>query len=317
MVEIVVLPIHFEDRSGTEFERLCFAYVLRTRQWTSIDWYGQLGKDRGRDILGAALIDDSSYRVSYQCVNHLRLNFKKAREDIDKIVNGPDGVPAEFILILGGKVSSNMRRRVIKYALDKGIQKVEVWSGTEFEERLRRDTPDLIRRFCQGEVFPDSAYELRIFAVQSSAYSDNEILELFARCFDRPAFITPFMSESSLPDFKKAITDTIEVLNTGIYRLRDGTIISQIPSRHQIKDKQARVVLSEIVDKLTELRNSFDIFSRSGEIRHCSCNNPNCPVYFINPNAAYNMDGIREQILKLYKSIYPKFGVKLRHFNMY
>jgi hypothetical protein len=35
--EVVVLPIHFEDRSGTEFERLCFAYLLRAFEWNSID----------------------------------------------------------------------------------------------------------------------------------------------------------------------------------------------------------------------------------------------------------------------------------------
>ncbi len=50
--EVVVIPIHFEDRSGTEFERLCFAYILRTGEWKSIDWYGQLGSDKGRDIWG-------------------------------------------------------------------------------------------------------------------------------------------------------------------------------------------------------------------------------------------------------------------------
>jgi uncharacterized protein affecting Mg2+/Co2+ transport len=29
MIEITVQPIHFEDRSGKEFERLAFAYILR------------------------------------------------------------------------------------------------------------------------------------------------------------------------------------------------------------------------------------------------------------------------------------------------
>ncbi len=48
-MEKVVLPIHFEDRSGAEFERLCFAYVIRTREWDRVDWYGQLGGDRGRN----------------------------------------------------------------------------------------------------------------------------------------------------------------------------------------------------------------------------------------------------------------------------
>jgi hypothetical protein len=48
--EATVLPVHFEDRSGSEFERLCFAYLLRAFDWNSIAWYGQLGGDAGRDI---------------------------------------------------------------------------------------------------------------------------------------------------------------------------------------------------------------------------------------------------------------------------
>jgi len=35
--EVAVQPIHFEDRSGTEFERLCFAYLLRAFEWKAID----------------------------------------------------------------------------------------------------------------------------------------------------------------------------------------------------------------------------------------------------------------------------------------
>lgn len=52
MIEITVQPIHFEDWSGQEFERLAFAYILRVEEWDTIDWYGQLGSDRGRDIWG-------------------------------------------------------------------------------------------------------------------------------------------------------------------------------------------------------------------------------------------------------------------------
>lgn len=144
---------------------------------------------------------------------------------------------------------------------------------------------------------------------------DNEILQLFAQCFDRPAFTTHFMQESSLPDFKKAITDTIEAINTGVRRLRDGTIIKKIPSRHEIKSEKIRKTLSKIVDSLVELRTSFDDFLRKGQIKHCSCGNPDCPVYFIEKNAANKMDEIRENILTLFKSIYPKFDVKLLRFR--
>lgn len=48
--ETLVRSIHFEDFSGRDFERLCFAYVQCDGAWRTIEWYGQLGGDSGRDI---------------------------------------------------------------------------------------------------------------------------------------------------------------------------------------------------------------------------------------------------------------------------
>ena len=316
-MEKTSLQIHFEDRIGTEFERLCFAYILRIRDWISIDWYGQLGKDRGRDIEGQISISGNIINVCYQCANHQRLSFKKAKDDIDKIIHGPKGIPDEFVLILGGKISASMRDKVTEYALSQGIPKVDIWSGTELEERLRKETPDILRRFSEGESFPESKEALHLFVIQSSEFHDNDILELLAQCFDRPAFTTPFMNESSLPDFKKAISDTIEALNTGIHRLRDGTIIRQIPTRHHIRNQPTRDILSNIVDNLAKLRARFDSLSKGGEIRHCGCGDPDCPVYMVSERAVIEMDQIREEILLQYQSIYPEFNVHSPRFHRY
>jgi hypothetical protein len=46
-----VRPVHFEDFSGAEFERLVFAYHL-CEGWTDLAWFGQTGSDQGRDIIG-------------------------------------------------------------------------------------------------------------------------------------------------------------------------------------------------------------------------------------------------------------------------
>ncbi len=51
-IATTVAPVHFEDYDGADFERLVFAYLLRAYTWKSIDWYGQVGSDLGRDILG-------------------------------------------------------------------------------------------------------------------------------------------------------------------------------------------------------------------------------------------------------------------------
>jgi hypothetical protein len=46
----IVQIIHFEDFSSAQFERLVFAFLLRTEKWTKLEWYGQVGADLGRDI---------------------------------------------------------------------------------------------------------------------------------------------------------------------------------------------------------------------------------------------------------------------------
>lgn len=52
-IEKTVHPIHFEDRSGSEFERLTFAYLLQHRNWDKLHWLGETGKDGGKDIGGS------------------------------------------------------------------------------------------------------------------------------------------------------------------------------------------------------------------------------------------------------------------------
>jgi hypothetical protein len=305
-----VLPIHFEDRSGSEFERLSFAYICNTRDWSSIDWYGQLGADCGRDIWAVTRDDwgnEESY--CYQCANHQSLKFKKAQEDIDKIVAGPHKTPDHFVLIAGGSVSAALKDRIVAYAKLKGIASAQVWTGVEFEERLRRDTPSLIRRFCEGEEFPESPSALQSFSANAAATSDQEILSLIAQCFDRPAFTTPFHQESSIPAFKQAITDTIEVLNTGVHRLRDGTEIRRIPTRHNLQDESTKRVLSGVVTKLVELRTAYDAFLESGDIKSCACSVPECSVFFSSLTASRSLDRIREEILDSLRSIYPTLQI--------
>ena len=311
--EKVVLPIHFEDRSGTEFERLCFAYILRIIDWKQIDWYGQVGSDSGRDIWGVREGQQArDTNTCYQCANHQSLRFPKLKEDINKVITGPNGTPDEFVVIVGGRISANMRDKIKTYAKSKGVESCQVWSAPEFEERLRRDTPTLLKRFAEGQAFPETVNELRLFVADTAAANDYEILALMAQCFDRPAFTTPFNLESSIPAFKQAITDTIEVLNTGVHRLRDGTVIRRIPSRHDIQALHIQKSLSKIVDLLADLRYLYDSFLQSGDIRPCGCNDPDCPIFMATPRACHDLDRLRSNILDEFHTIYPEFQVILR-----
>ena len=109
---------------------------------------------------------------------------------------------------------------------------------------------------------------------------------------------------------KKAITNTIEALNTGVHRLRDGTEIRRIPSRHQVNSSAIRQTLADIEKMLAELRARYDEHVRTGEIRPCGCSDPECPTFMVQPRAAHDMDRLREQILAAFTKIYPPFTVQ-------
>jgi len=293
VVEKSVLPIHFEDRSGNEFERLVFAFLNRYKVWDTLEWLGQTGDDDGRDIWG--VIDDKSY--CYQCANYRSLVTKKVIDDIDKLVNEKT-VPDYFIVVCGGRVSVGNRKMIKSYALQFGIVNVEIWSGVEFEEKLRNKAPEILKRFVHGEDFPEL-----------SAQADTAALTLLVECFDRPAFTTPFYREVNIPDFEKAIVDTIEVLNTGMHRLRDGTFIKKVPSRHELTNPTVKEEITKIYKLVVKLRDTFVDLKKKREIKPCECGEADCPVYILSDNACLQMDNIRRDIFSGFKSI--KQGVNL------
>jgi hypothetical protein len=233
------------------------------------------------------------------------------QEDFEKILNGPNGKPDAFVVVAGGTVSATLRDKTKRLCEKKQVYISEIWSGKEFEERLRAKTESLLKRFIEGEEFPDIPGDLRHFTEAIAPQSDEEILALMAGLFDRPAFYTPFHQESSIPAFKKAITDTIEALNTGIHRLRDGTVIRRIPSRRAIKSEKIKRALSQIERMLGELRAKYDKSIKDGEIRPCGCNSPDCPVFFVSPRTARELDRLREEVLEAFRNLYPAFDVRL------
>lgn len=304
-VQKTVHPVHFEDFSGEQFERLVFAYVNRLKKWDKIAWLGQTGSDGGRDIWA----EDGKTSYCYQCANYQQIVFKKVADDIRKL-SANKTIPDKLIVVCGNTVSAEMRKKISDYALRFGINDTQVWSGVELEEKLRSESPDLLQRFVKGETFPENTQALML-DTQSSPVSDEEILTLLTECLDRPAFTTSFRNESNIPDFEKAITDTIEVLNTGMHRLRDGTFIRKIPSRHQVNDADLKKELSAITQLVVHLRDTFNMYQKNGEIRRCACDKPDCPTWMLSDKACEDMDRIREDIFQKFKQIHPAFNLQI------
>jgi len=304
-----VKPVHFEDFDGSEFERLLFAYHWRAEAWRSLEWYGQTGSDLGRDIWGVrengAAPPES---VCIQCVNRKQLTFTKAASDIAKVLKAPNGIPHRFRIVAQGKVSATLRDKIKKHVISLGVKECDIWSGSEFEEFLRKDAESLLKRFVEGESFPDAPDDLKKLAESIRPLNDDEVLAAFAQVFDRPAFYTPIHQESNMGDFKQAITDTIQALGTGIWKARDGHVIDRIPSRHQLKSAAMRAKLQAVEMALSRLRAKYDEMIKTGVLRPCGCDNPNCSVYFFNPyEAAHELERLRHKVLRAFQDAYPVF----------
>jgi hypothetical protein len=304
-----VYSIHFEDFDGSEFERLVFAYHWRTADWRSLEWYGQTGSDLGRDIWGVRANETQRQEsVCIQCVNRKTLTFAKASTDIAKVLKAPKGVPHLFRIVARCKISAGLRDKIKAHVQSLGVKECDIWSGPELEEFLRKDAESLLKRFVDGEPFPDAPEDLKKLAESTQPLNDDEVLAAFAKVFDRPAFYTPIHQESNFGDFKQAITDTIQALGTGIWKARDGYLIDRIPSRYQLKSETLRVKLQSVDTALSRLRAKYDEMTRSGVLRHCQCNDPNCPVYFFNsPHAANELERVRDDVLSAFREAYPAF----------
>ena len=304
-----VHPIHFEDLDGSEFERLVFAYHWRSDDWRSLEWYGQAGSDLGRDIWGVREnAANNGESVCIQCVNRKKLTFAKIAKDIGKVLKAPNGVPNRFRVVAQSKISAYMRDKIKARVTSLGVKECDTWSGPEFEEFLRHGSEFLLKRFFDGEAFPDAPADLKKLAESTKPVTDEEVLALYARVFDRPAFYTPIHQESNLGDFKQAITDTIQALGTGFWKARDGHLIDRIPSRHQLKSEALRAKIQAVEMALSRLRAKYDEMTRTGVLRHCRCNDPNCPTFFFEPHhAAHELERARDEVLKTFRQANPGF----------
>jgi len=148
-----VRAVHFEDFSGKEFERLALAFILRA-DWPDAQWLGQSGGDRGRDIWCP------SSGTVFICANYRGLTIAKVRSDLQKLAKFKKPSRA-IVIVCGGSVSSSLREKAQAEADKLGLPHPILWSGSEFEEKVRITAPHLFARFCHGEPFPDSPEALR------------------------------------------------------------------------------------------------------------------------------------------------------------
>lgn len=297
LVTKTVHAIDFTRVSGTEFERLVLAFAVRRWPWETIEWYGQVGDDGGRDLHGTRPGDDGRPEaVVIACANWAKLSATKGKGDIKKIARGAAGVPDRLLLVAGGSVAASVRTSIVAAAKAAKISAAEVWSGPEFEEQLRLHAEPVLARFLAGDVLPDDPDAARALD-RVGAGVETASLALLRGVFERPAFETPFHAESNLGHFRRALGDVIAALNTGIVRDRDSAIVHRMPSRFAYESTRTREVLADLARQVDDLRAALEVQIRDGKIRVCGCGQADCPTFMVDRSAAAELDQRRRQIL--------------------
>jgi hypothetical protein len=307
-----VHPILFKNLSGHDFERMVFATLMRMRAWRSLNWYGQTGGDKGRDIIGVCEDElGNAATVVVACANWQKFTLAKAKKDINRLTSTQTTPPHEVIVIAGGDVSADTKDKCKAHADSKKINICQVWSGPDLEEHLRFHAPSVLNRFFHNDPLPDDEAELRKFMLELDPVTEKEAGLLVAQLFNRPAFQTPIHCESSMPAFRQAIADTIGALNTGIWRDREGAIISRVPPSHVFQNARVSGALTSCSKKLNTLRMTLDEGISANAIRPCQCNNPLCKTYMIDPPYPQRLEQERAEALRQATDALKLLGVQL------
>jgi hypothetical protein len=144
--------------------------------------------------------------------------------------------------------------------------------------------------------------------------SDSDVIRFYAQCFDRPAFLDPFMQEGSMEAFDKAIEDTITAINTGCLRARDGGVLERAKGKAFLRNADWREQMDVVVDLLRAIRSRYDIAIRLKQI-HVSSHVDGRSWYCINdPTLAEWMDSTRAQVLETFARVAEAAGVHAQRF---
>jgi tetratricopeptide (TPR) repeat protein len=142
-----ILP--FGELSPSQFERLCFWLVAR-EGYLDLEYYGEAGADRGRDVIGHRLADDGGQELwVFQCKRYGRIRSGDLKAEVDKIrvipSDCPGGSPEGIVFVTSATVSARTRDDVKRYCSSQGLQ-CKFWARAELDH-LAKKYDDVLEEF--------------------------------------------------------------------------------------------------------------------------------------------------------------------------
>lgn len=257
-----------------------------------------------RNTPSVDLIDNENH-VAFQITS--RTDSKKIKDSIQKFVDNK----------LDLKYTNGIRFLILNFeSVKKGRYKyTDIYANFDFDKHVITDKQiisDIEKLSLSDKERFHKILNLFNESIANTDVPDDEyILKEIVQCFDRPAFTTPFHMESNLPHFVKAIEDTIAAINTGIYRMRDGTLIKNITPKSSISNQDLRIALDKVIYNLIDLRYTYEKLIDDGEIKLCGCNQPDCGVHCSSHKASNIMNDKRKHIFNELHKLLPDFRISI------
>lgn len=188
-----------------------------------------------------------------------------------------------------------------------------VWLCQNCAALIDRDTSrysaGLLRAWRENS---EEAALLDMGARSAEKRSDKEMIQFFASCLDRPAFIDRFHQERSTEAFDKAIEDTITALNTGALRSRDGIVLQTGKGKSYLADAELRDKITTVVAILRAIRTRYESAKKASEIEVQKTVLGEESYIVRNPDLAEWFDRNRLEALSVFKSAADHAGVDYR-----
>lgn len=147
-----------------------------------------------------------------------------------------------------------------------------------------------------------------------SDLDDTTALRIAYLFFDRPGFRLAFENEASIPDFDKAMKDTLLALNTGVLKTRDGVVIARGKPRSEFREPIIRNALDSAVRSIERITIALAraiearVFTRYHSREDCWVFNARDPRALA---TAEDMNAMRNEVIRAMNHAFGHFGIQL------
>jgi hypothetical protein len=141
-------PLHFDDLSPLEFERMCL-WLVERKGYLRPQHLGEAGSEQGRDIVAYRPTDAGEELWYLQCKRHKHIDAPTLKREIDTYnalaeqdpLKRPDGI----VFVTSAVLSARIRDKVGAYCQDHGYA-CEFWAHTELDMWVKKH-PDIVQEF--------------------------------------------------------------------------------------------------------------------------------------------------------------------------